>query len=344
MIHNVLNQLVGILEAMKVQGTAGVYLSPDTLAKLKDALNKRASAVKSKEAAETAAVHSVIREEAAHSQKAPFYQEEDAEYKKELPPTTYTPMLVSLEDEKALLTNEVNSLAEAADSDNEVKTVAIQLPENPGVKLPEGSKQERWNFLRNHVLSCPECNRHVQPGKKVVFGVGNLGADIFFCGDAPDADEETSGEPFVGKDGQLLSKIIQAMGLSREKVYLANIVNWRPDTANPFENRPPTQEEMNFCLPYLKAQLEIIQPKVLVALGASAVNGLLGFDKKRKLSDVRGEWTLFNNIPLMITFHPSYLLRNNTNRTKRVVWEDMLKVMERISLPISEKQRGFFQD
>lgn len=133
------------------------------------------------------------------------------------------------------------------------------------------------------------------------------------------------------------------MGLKREDVYISNIMNWRPEVSTPFGNRPPTQEEMTFCLPYLKAQLEIVQPKVIVALGATAVNGLLGANKNRKMGDVRGQWFEFQNLPLMITFHPSYLLRNDTLRTKRLVWEDMLKVMERLNLSISNKQRAFFQ-
>lgn len=209
------------------------------------------------------------------------------------------------------------------------------------IDLPEGSKEVQWNFLREKVLSCPICNSHVKSGMKVVFGIGNLDADVFFCGEAPGADEEIQGEPFVGKAGQLLTKIIQAMGLQRENVYIANIMNWRPEVT--FGNRPPTQEEMHTCLPYLKSQVAIVKPKVIVALGATAVNGLLGFDGNRRMGDVRGKWFEFQNVPLMITFHPSYLLRNNTIHAKRQVWEDMLKVMERLNFSISDKQRGFFQ-
>ncbi len=216
------------------------------------------------------------------------------------------------------------------------------FPENPQVYLPEGDKLSQYNWLRDKVLSCPICNQHVKPGKKIVFGVGNLDANIFFCGEAPGADEEIQGEPFVGRAGQLLMKIILAMGLKREEVYIGNIMNWRPELDTTFGNRPPTQEEMNFCLPYLKAQIAVVQPKVIVALGSTAVNGLFGYDSSRRMKDVRGHWLKFENIPCMVTFHPSYLLRNNTLQTKRVVWEDMLKVMEKTGLPISEKQRNFF--
>jgi DNA polymerase len=210
--------------------------------------------------------------------------------------------------------------------------------------LPPNSfaKQIRWEALRERVLNNEELKKHLRPGKKLVFGVGSLDAKIFFCGEAPGADEEIQGIPFVGRAGQLLTKIITAMGLSREEVYIGNIMNWRPEMDAEFGNRPPTQEEMQFCLPYLVEQVEIVQPNVIVALGATAVSGLLGCDKNRKMSSVRGKWHEFCNISLMITFHPSYLLRNSTNQMKRVVWEDMLQVMEKIGMPISEKQRQYF--
>jgi len=217
-----------------------------------------------------------------------------------------------------------------------------KIPEAPIVELPSGNKKMQWEWLRARVLNCPVCNEHVKSGKKVVFGVGSLDADIFFCGEAPGADEEIKGEPFVGKAGQLLTKIIQAMGLSREKVYIGNIMNWRPEMPTVFGNRPPTQTEMNFCLPYLRGQVEIIKPKVIVALGATAVSGLLGSDNTRRMGDIRGKWHEFEGIPLMITFHPSYLLRNNTLKAKRMVWEDMLQVMERIKMPINGKQQKYF--
>jgi DNA polymerase len=204
------------------------------------------------------------------------------------------------------------------------------------------SKHEHWEDLRRRIFDNEALKKHVRPGKKLVFGVGNLDADIFFCGEAPGADEEIQGIPFVGRAGQLLTKIIQAMGLSREDVYIGNIMNWRPEMDTPTGNRPPTQEEMQFCLPHLIEQVEIVRPKVIVALGATAVNGLLGCDKNRKMSSVRGQWHEFCGIALMITFHPSYLLRNGSNRMKRIVWEDMLRVMEKIGMAISEKQRQYF--
>jgi DNA polymerase len=182
----------------------------------------------------------------------------------------------------------------------------------------------------------------VKPGKKVVFGVGNLNADIFLCGEAPGADEELAGEPFVGRAGQLLTKIIEAMGLHRADVYIGNIMNWRPEMPTPHGNRPPMEEEMAFCLPYLRAQVQIVDPKVVVALGATAVRGLIGSDPKRRMGDVRGQWIKFGDVPLMITYHPSYLLRYASNESKRIVWEDFMKVMEFLRMPISETQRAYF--
>ena len=212
----------------------------------------------------------------------------------------------------------------------------------PEVVLPEGDPETRMIWLRDVVENCPICNEHLSSFGKVVFGTGDPNAEIFFCGEAPGADEEKAGEPFVGPAGQLLTKIIQAMGLQRSEVYIGNILKWRPEHDKPYGNRPPTIEEMNFCLPYLKAQIAIVQPKVVVALGNTAVTGLLGPDPKRKLTQIRGQWHAFDNIPMMITFHPSYLLRNGTMSTKRKVWEDMIKVMERIGMEASDKQRGFF--
>lgn len=217
------------------------------------------------------------------------------------------------------------------------------LPPPPSVELPDGDKQTRWDWLRDRVLGDPVCQQHVRPGKQVVFGVGNVDAEIFFCGEAPGADEEEQGEPFVGRAGQLLTKIIGAMGFTREDVYIGNIMNWRPEMpSGRTGNRPPTPQEMAYCLPFLRAQLAVVQPRVIVALGKTAVDGLLGPDPQRKMGRIRGQWHDFAETPLMVTFHPSYLLRNQALATKRQVWEDMLQVMEKVGAPISEKQRGYF--
>lgn len=224
---------------------------------------------------------------------------------------------------------------------------APALPPVPIVTLPEGDKAVRWAALLAQVVNDPNCRANVRPGKKVVLGVGALDARIMFVGEAPGAEEELQGEPFVGPAGQLLTRMIQAMGLKRAEVYIGNIMNWRPQlpTVGGREqvgNRPPSEEEMRYCLPYLRAQIEIVAPEVLVALGSTAAQGLLGFGAFKALGEVRGRWHSFAGRPLMITYHPSYILRNQSNRSKRMIWEDLLKVMERVALPITEKQRGFF--
>jgi uracil-DNA glycosylase family 4 len=213
----------------------------------------------------------------------------------------------------------------------------------PEFSLPEGSKQEQWDWLKNRVLGCDVCKSELNPDAKVVFGVGSLDADLFFCGEAPGAEEEKAGVPFVGPAGELLDRIISAMGLARESVYIGNVVNFRPRHHSSYGNRPPSAEEMSFCLPYLKAQLEIVKPKVVVALGKTATDGLLGADPQRRLGQMRGTWRQYEGTPLMVTYHPSYLLHNPSKSSKRKVWEDMLLVMEKLGLSISEKQRGFFQ-
>jgi DNA polymerase len=217
-----------------------------------------------------------------------------------------------------------------------------KLPTPPIIELPEGDALSRLAWLREKLLSCETCQGQLSEQGQIVFGSGSAEADILFCGEAPGTDEELRGEPFVGTAGQLLTKIITAMGLTRECVYLTNILKWRPRHNKPYGNRPPRMDEMQFCLPYLRAQIEIIQPKVVVALGNTAVTGLLGSDPNRKMGTVRGTWASFADIPLMITFHPSYLLRNGTLKTKRAAWEDMLQVMAKCNIDISEKQRGFF--
>jgi DNA polymerase len=218
----------------------------------------------------------------------------------------------------------------------------IEVPPPPTVELPEGDKQTRWEALREQVLGDEWCQSQVKAGKKVVFGVGSVDSKIFFCGEAPGADEEMHGEPFAGKAGQLLTKIIQAMGLQREDVYIGNIMNYRPPVPTPVGNRAPELNEMAYCLPFLKAQLEVVQPEVIVALGNTAMDGLMGHDPKRRITKIRGQWMEFDGFPLIPTFHPSYLLRNQSLATKRLVWEDMLAVMDKLGMPVSDKQRGFF--
>ena len=211
----------------------------------------------------------------------------------------------------------------------------------PAPALSPEAKAAAFGELRQRALACVKCSNLAAARRNVVFGVGDINAQLMFVGEAPGADEDEQGEPFVGKAGQLLTKIIQATGLTRESVYIANILKCRPDTPGQSAgNRKPSPEEMQTCIPFLHEQIDLIRPRVLVALGATAVEGLLG--KTIGITRLRGNWKTYRGIPLMPTYHPAYLLRNQSMSEKRRVWEDMLQVMEKLGMPISEKQRRFF--
>jgi DNA polymerase len=212
---------------------------------------------------------------------------------------------------------------------------------SPATRLSSPEKVSAFAALRERALACVKCPHLASSRKNVVFGVGSIDAQLMFVGEAPGADEDEQGEPFVGKAGQLLTKIIQATGLSRADVYIANILKCRPDTPGQSAgNRKPTSDEMATCIPYLHEQIDLIRPRVIVALGATAVEGLLG--KTLGITKLRGTWKTYRGTPLMPTYHPAYLLRNQAMSEKRKVWEDMLAVMEKLEMPISDKQRNYF--
>lgn len=220
-------------------------------------------------------------------------------------------------------------------------------PASPGfestIRNPQSTMEKAAAFaaLRERVMACTKCAHLASSRKNVVFGVGNIETQLMFVGEAPGADEDAQGEPFVGRAGELLTRIIQAMGLQRSDVYIANILKCRPDTPGQTAgNRKPTPDEMATCVPYLHEQIDLIQPRVIVALGATAIEGLLG--KTLGIMKMRGQWKTYRGTPLMPTFHPAYLLRNQAMSEKRKVWEDMLAVMEKLEMPISDKQRNYF--
>ena len=215
----------------------------------------------------------------------------------------------------------------------------------PAARLEVNPAQpaKKWTFesLRAAVLACEKCPHLVRSRTQVVFGVGNPAAELMFVGEAPGADEDEQGEPFVGKAGQLLTKMIQAMGFERSDIFIANVLKCRPDMPDGESgNRKPKPAEMGTCLPWLREQIDLIQPRAIVALGATAVEGLLG--DTSPMRDLRGRWLEFQGIPVMVTYHPAYLLRNQTITEKRKVWEDMLLVLEKLEKKISGKQRAFF--
>ena len=184
--------------------------------------------------------------------------------------------------------------------------------------------------LTARTKACTKCSELARCRKNVVFGVGDVHAELMFVGEAPGAHEDEQGEPFVGQAGQLLTKIIVAMGYQRSEVYIANVLKCRPP-----QNRTPLPDEMNNCRPYLLEQIDAIQPKVIVALGATAVRALL-LETPLGITKMRGNWYTFHNTPIMPTFHPAYLLRNPP--AKREVWEDMKTVLAKLGRPVPKSQ------
>lgn len=174
-----------------------------------------------------------------------------------------------------------------------------------------------FDDLSAEIAACTKCELH-SSRTNTVPGQGNTTPEIMFVGEAPGADEDLQGLAFVGRAGQLLTKMIQAMGYSREDVFIGNILKCRPP-----ENRKPLPGEMETCRPYLKRQIEVLKPKVIIALGATAVQGLVANDIS--ISKLRGTWLSFEGIRLMPTFHPAYLLRNPS--AKKFVWEDLKEVL-----------------
>src|SRR5881296_2275639 len=181
------------------------------------------------------------------------------------------------------------------------------------------SPQEALAAIREDLGDCVRCKLHGLGRRQIVFGVGNPNADLMFVGEAPGADEDIQGEPFVGRAGQLLTKIIEAIGLRREDVYIANVLKCRPP-----QNRNPEQDEVDTCEPFLFQQIDVIKPKVIVALGTFAARALLR--TLDSISRLRGRTYEYRGAKLIPTFHPAYLLRNPAS--KREVSEDMKKVRD----------------
>ncbi len=196
----------------------------------------------------------------------------------------------------------------------------LSVPEAP-CRLSEEEQQTEWEKLIRRIMSCTFCPLY-KGRTQAVPGEGNRKAELMFVGEAPGRDEDIQGRPFVGRAGQLLTRIIQAMGFEREHVYIANVIKCRPP-----ENRTPKPDEIKACSPYLVKQIELVKPKVIVALGKVAAEFLLQTNKS--MSELRGNFGEYAGIPVMPTFHPSYLVRNEGNKEiKRMVWEDMKKVLK----------------
>ena len=183
-------------------------------------------------------------------------------------------------------------------------------------------KPSALKLIREDIGDCTRCRLH-KGRTNLVFGVGNVNADLMFVGEGPGADEDAQGEPFVGRAGQLLNNMISAMGIKRQDVYIANVVKCRPP-----QNRTPEKDECDTCSPFLMRQIDIIQPKVIVALGAVAAKNLLAVNDS--MSNLRGRWYDFRNSKLLVTYHPAYLLRDP--RQKKEAWKDLQMAMKYLGL------------
>ena len=200
------------------------------------------------------------------------------------------------------------------------ETVASANDPVPGFVRETGNGQREaarvltLTEIREEIGDCTRCKLHTQGRKQIVFGVGNPDADLMFVGEAPGADEDVQGEPFVGRAGQLLTKMIEAMGFKRDEVYIANVIKCRPP-----QNRNPDPDEVESCEPFLFKQIETIQPKVIVALGSFAAKALL--KTQDPISRLRGRVYTYRGAKLIPTFHPSFLLRSPNQ--KKYAWEDL---------------------
>lgn len=212
-------------------------------------------------------------------------------------------------------------------------SVKLDSQQKTGLPEPEATeKRETLEQIRKNLGDCQRCKLGATR-KKLVFGVGNPQARLVFVGEGPGADEDEQGEPFVGDAGRMLNRIITAMGLQRKEVYICNVVKCRPP-----QNRNPEKEEIAACSPFLLRQLQAIKPEAIVALGTFAAQTVLG--TREPISKLRGRFHDFNGIPLMPTYHPSYLLRSGGNSDSFwTVWDDMTQVLRLLKLPVPEKSR-----
>lgn len=193
----------------------------------------------------------------------------------------------------------------------------------------EAAETDPWEALRAEALGCTACGL-CETRTSVVFGEGSRHAELMFVGEAPGRDEDLQGRPFVGRAGQLLTQMILAMGLQREEVYIGNVLKCRPP-----DNRDPAPDEVERCLPFLLRQIELIQPKVICALGRHALRSLTGY--KGGITKVRGRPMEFLTWKVMPTYHPAYLLRNPA--AKREAWEDLKAVLRLLGRPVPARKK-----
>ncbi|MFM7743055.1 MAG: uracil-DNA glycosylase family protein [Verrucomicrobiota bacterium] len=217
---------------------------------------------------------------------------------------------------------------------------APSVPDPPIFTLAAGTKAERMQALRQLVDACAETKKHLVAPQRALLGHGSLDAKVVFVGEAPTLGEMEAGQAFAGEAGELLQKILAAAAISPADCYFAPVMTWRPEPPTQYGKRPPTARELAFNLPYLRAQIDVVAPRAVVALGSQAFEALHG--RTPTITQARGRWFDLGGVPLLATFHPNYLLHTPTGAAKRTVWEDFLLLMEKLGLPISEEQRGFF--
>lgn len=214
------------------------------------------------------------------------------------------------------------------------------VPNAPIFTLAAGTKAERMRALRQLVDACAETKKHLVAPQRALLGHGSLDAKVVFVGEAPTLGEMESGQAFAGEAGEILQKILAAAAIGPADCYFAPVMTWRPEPPTQYGKRPPNARELAFNLPYLRAQIDVVAPRAVVALGAQAFEALHG--RTPTITQARGRWFDLAGVPLLATFHPNYLLHSPSASAKRTVWDDFLLLMEKLGLPISEKQRGFF--
>ena len=217
---------------------------------------------------------------------------------------------------------------------------AAPIPDAPIFTLAAGPKAERMQALRQLIEACAETKKHLIAPQRPLLGHGSLDAKVVFVGEAPTIVEMESGQAFAGESGELLQKILSAAAINPADCYFVPVMVWRPEPPTQYGKRPPTAREIAFNLPYLRAQIDVVAPRAVVALGAQAFEALHG--RTPSITQARGQWFDLSGVPLLPTFHPNYLLHTPSATAKRTVWEDFLLLMEKLGLPISEKQRAFF--
>ena len=245
-----------------------------------------------------------------------------------------------------LLSNYLHALKETGDSNVFLSNKALSnlrnLPNIIATKSdPGGDKSAALEQIKQRIS---EAESTSSLRDTLVFSSGSPHSRIMFVGEAPGEEEEIKREPFVGPAGKLLTKIIQTMGMRREETYISNIVKFRPRIDGESQgsaNRKPTKQEMQNFLPFLLDEIKIVKPELIFALGGTAMTGLLGIESS--VNSARGRLHNFREHSVIVTYHPSFLLRSGSNSDKRKLWEDILMGMDHLSIPVSDKQRNYFK-